>query len=224
MSSDNDDEQTEVPDFRDFLAPWNNAFGSRVLTCSPVRKGIVICMDISCKHDSLKKRLGGHDGSMKATPLEMVVINSFTGIDPREMTGSNEFVGWSQNELHFACYGTDSVENVSKRMFDDRAMLEKLRTYVSTFEGAAEMFRRSEELLQEDDAAAIMQCVNNWSGGMNPLLYLWCMKGRCQQMTSKIVRLKNTVGVWKEEYEKAKRETAQLKWKLKYQKKTGSTT
>jgi hypothetical protein len=49
------------------------------------------------------------------------------------------------------------------------------------------------------------------------------MKARNERMVGKIVRLKNTVDIWKEEAEKAKRETAQLKWKLKFLKKTTGT-
>jgi gas vesicle protein len=183
-------------------------------------------MDLSCnEHGNQKKGKGGHWGAPKATPLEHVVINSFTDINPRELTGSNEFVGWTENELHFACYGTDSLGETSKRMFDDKQMYEKLKTYVSTFEGAAEMFRKSEELMrsEEDVPSAIMTCVREWSGAMNPLIFLWCMKARNERMVGKIVRLKNTVDIWKEEAEKAKRETAQLKWKLKFLKKTTGT-
>lgn len=219
--SNTDSESEEAPDFRDFLAPWKDAFGSRVLTCSPVKRGSVICMDILCDLHGGKGKTGGHSRYRKATPLEHVVINSFTDVNPREATGGNEFVGWTENELHFACYGTDCVEETGRRMFANKSMNDKLKIYVSTFEGAAEMFRRSEELMQEDGVAAMFDCVKNWSGAMDPLLYLWCMKGRNQSMMNKIVRLKNTVEIWKEEAEKCKREVAQLKWKLKFIKKTG---
>lgn len=215
-----DSEESEAPDFRDFLAPWNAAFGSRVLTCSPVRQGVIICMDLYCQEHGVNANKG-HRHYPKATPLEHVVINSFTDVDPKEITGSSEFVGWTENELHFACFGTDCIEETTRRMFRSGTTSEKLKTYVSTFEGAAEMFGNSERIMEEDTAAGIMKCVNQWSGAMNPLLYLWCMKGRNTKMANKIVRLKNTVDVWKEEADKAKRETAQLKFKLKMMKKTG---
>ena len=225
MSSkgDSNSEATDT-DFRDCFAPWRDAFGMRILTCSPIRKGVAICMDINCmEHDVKGGKPGAHWRTSKASPLELVVINSFTGIDPKEMTGSNEFVGWTQTELHFACYGTDFVEEAQKRLFDNKAMNEKLKMYVSTFEGAAEVHRKSEEILREDNAAAVLNCVRMWSGAMNPLLFLWMMKGRNDKMVSKIARLKNTFNIWKEEADQAKRETAQLKFKLKMLKKTGET-
>lgn len=222
MSFSDDDSNLSSLGHMDLFAPWKEAFGDRVLTCSPVRKGVTICMDMTCTlHEMHGGKKGGHAMHAKATPLEMVVINSFTGIDPKEVAGSNEFVGWTQNEIHFACYGTDIIEETEKRMFDNLAMREKLKTYVSLFEGAGEMFRQCDDIMKEDSAAAILHCVKMWSGAMNPLIFLWGMKGRNDKMASKIVRLKNTVAIWKEEADKAKRETAQLKWKIKMLKKTG---
>lgn len=219
--SDNDS-VSDASNFRDMFAPWREAFGSRVLTCSPVAKGHIICMDMDCNLHGRddRGRAQGHTEYRKATPLELVVINSFSGINPREVVGSNEFVGWTESEIHFACYGTDDVAETQRRMFYNQATHEKLKTYVSMFEGAAEVFNRSYEILQEDTAASLTNCVREWSGAMNPLLFLWCMKGRNDKMASKIVRLKNTVLIWKDEAEKAKRENAQLKWKLKHLKKT----
>ncbi len=211
----------DVPEFRCFMAPWKEAFGTRVVTSSPIRKGSIICMDLKCN-------LHGRDPQgnkkaqsevYKATALEYVVINSFTDIEPKDSCGSNEFTGWTESELHFACYGTDDVALTQQKIFSNPIMHEKMKTYVSMFEGAAEMFLRSADIYKEDPSGGILKCVYEWSGAMDPLMYIWCVRGRNQKLASKIIRLKNTVSIWKDKAEKAKQETAQLKWKLKMAKK-----
>jgi hypothetical protein len=212
----------EAIDYGEFLVPWKGAFGLRALTCSPVRKGVAICMDVDCeKHDKKGRGVGKHSVSWKASPIEHVVVNAFSVVKPHDHVGCREFEGWTVRELEFACDNTDNLEATTRFMFENEVMAPKLKRYVSSHEGAAQEFERSEEIMEDDMEGAILTCVEAWSGSMNPLMYLWCMRGRMLSMTAKINRLRNTVDIWKSEADKAKNEVASLKWKLKMIRKTG---
>jgi hypothetical protein len=153
--------------------------------------------------------------------LTQIVVNAFSIVQPQDHVGCREFEGWTVRELGFACENTDNLEATRRFMFENEVMASKLKRYVASHEGAAQEFERSEEIMEDDIEGALFSCVEAWSGSMNPLMYLWCMRGRMMSMTAKISRLKNTVDIWKSEADKAKNEVAILKWKLKMIRKTG---
>jgi hypothetical protein len=57
------------------------------------------------------------------------------------------------------------------------------------------------------------------SGDVDPVLFVAVMKVKFDSMTEKIVRLQNTVSIWKDEAIKNKKETEMLKSKIRYLKK-----
>ena len=206
------------------LVPWKEAFGYRVVTSSPVRKGCYICMDPSCPfHDEDGKGTKDHNWTSKATALEQVVLNAFSGVDPADLVGTREFDGWTSADLHFACNSTYCAYETRKYMFGEGATAgpaaSKLRSFVSTFEKAALVYEENHNKLEVDVKRAIFDCIKNWSGGMHPLMFLYTMKARNDTLTAKVLRMRNTVDVWKWEAEKATSEVKRLKTKIKLLKK-----
>jgi hypothetical protein len=85
---------SEPNEFRNEILPWKDAFGAGALTCSPIRKGFVICMDMKCEyHKEDGRGKGDHSMSWKATALEQVVVHSFSVVEPGDFIGTREFEG-----------------------------------------------------------------------------------------------------------------------------------
>ena len=100
---------------KDALLPWRYACDARGCTCSPIRKGVSICMDMGCKeHDSRGFGIGKHNQCVLANDLEWIVVHSFSHVDPSYSIHAPEFEQWTLFELIKASDSTDDVDFVSK--------------------------------------------------------------------------------------------------------------
>ena len=226
MSIDNDFAVIREDECPNVLVPWKNAFGGRVLTCSPVRRGAIICMDPECRSHEGEYEQGvrNHAGCVKATSLEQVVINGFTNLDPMDAVGSREFTGWTFAEISFACSRTDDVKATKLFMFDGDEMPKKLKTLVSTFDGAARIYQEVQETIHRDGGYfALCGILDEWRGEMDALSFLHVMKARLDTCNRKVALLTNSVEIWKSDAIRAKSELERLKQAIKLLRKSSKT-
>jgi hypothetical protein len=123
------------------------------------------------------------------------------------------------SEIDFALNHTNDWKRTIAVMFDRGVTSAKLRSYVATYEGAADVFKRYEGMKEGSTREAVYKCINDWSGGVDPLIYLYMLRQRNATMSGKMMRLRNTVEVWKGEAEKHSIEIARLKNKIRFMKK-----
>jgi hypothetical protein len=179
-------------------------------------------MDRACeKHGGDGKGTGGHRFVWEATPLEWVVVQSFSEVEPAVAIHSGSFSGWSQGELYMVCYMTDDVDEVSKNLFNDMRVLTKMKRYISLFHAAASMLDEGVGVCGEGEqllpvGQRMVDLVSEWSDGVDPLTYIVMMKRRIDDMSGKITRLKNTATIWKEDSISREKEVGELKKKLRF--------
>lgn len=204
------------------LLPWKYAARAKCLTWSPVRQGVVVCMDLDCgKHRKgavVGEKHHGFDGDVAwASDLEWVVINSFGVVEPTVWVNEPEFHNWTQTELYCACHGTDRKSTTTKMFFGKGETACKMRLYVASYEGAA--YALGEHRDQSTSALRIQtleETIAEWSNGVDPVLYVIMMKKRLEWTTKKMSKLKNHVSVWKWEAEKSLRAKEALERKVKF--------
>jgi hypothetical protein len=162
----------------------------------------------------------------EASPLEWVVVQSFAEIEPSFSGHRGTFTNWSNAELYLACYSTDDVKEVNKEIFNNETMLRKMKSYVTLFHGAACALdegvgtaesQRIASALPED--RRLLDLVREWSDGIDPLTYVVMMKKRIDTLSGKVVRLNNTVEIWKGEATSKGKEVGDLKRRLHFLKK-----
>jgi hypothetical protein len=217
--------ESSVTFLRDCVFPWSSATSEGVLTCSPVRDGRIICIDTTCdQHDKDGKAIDTgdnsmHGGSWKATFLERVIVFSFKDIQPRNAVGMMQFEGWTETELKEACLNTNCSSFTNNSFFVNKVGARKLQKYVAGFANVSDII--SSDIYGEkiDGPAACWNCIANMSGDVDPVLFVAVMKVKFDSMSEKIVRLQNTVSIWKDEAIKNKKETEMLKSKIRYLKK-----
>jgi hypothetical protein len=177
-------------------------------------------MDMKCEyHQENGRGKGDHSLSWKATALEQVVVHSFGVVEPGDFIGTREFEGWTLSEIDFACNHTNDWKRTIALMFDRETTSAKLRSYVATHEGAADVFKRYENIKEGSTHEAVYKCIVEWSGGLDPLIYLYMLRQRNATMSGKMNRLRNSVNVWKGEAEKHSIEIGRLKNRIRFMKK-----
>jgi hypothetical protein len=214
----------DTQEYVGMMLPWKYAARAKAITCSPVRSGVVICMNAHCQFHDRRTGSGdvGHEfkNVYLASDLEWFVVNSFGTVDPIPCVELPEFHNWTQTELYLACYGTDSISKTRRLLFDDVQMSKKLKLYVSTFDGASSVLsERREAVVEPLRVQTLEETVLEWSNGVEPITFVVLMKKRNDMMMRKISLLRNTVDVWKSEAEKSLCRCRELERKVKFLKK-----
>ena len=205
------------------MLPWKYASRAKSLTCSPIRRGVIICMNIDCTmHVGKGANAVGH-GDMRAVlanDLEWVVVNSFGAVDPSTDVHEPQFHNWTITELYSACQNTDCKAATSRRFFDCPESSMKLRQYVSSFDGASSVLAESKRAVFEPlRRHTLEETISEWSNGIDPMIYVLMLKRSNERMTRKLSIMRNTIDIWKAEAEKDKSNCVDLKRKIKFMKK-----
>jgi hypothetical protein len=145
-------------------------------------------------------------------------VNSFAVVEPEVAVHSGEFGGWTHADMHVACFGSDDVERVSRHFFNNAGGAVRLRRYVSLYDQAGGAFLEIGNGVGEqgDVGERMVVIVKDWCGAVDPLTYVIMMKRRIDAMAAKIVRLQNTVDVWKAEVRDKEQKVSELARKVKF--------
>ena len=155
-----------------------------------------------------------------ASDLEWVVVNSFGLVEPSEYVHHPEFENWTMMELYGACHDTDCVDYTRKLFFDNEETSRKLKMYISSFDGACSVLSENRRAIQEPFRLhGLRETVEEWSNGVDPIVYVVMLKRRTDKMARKITIMKNTIDVWKNEAAVMNKKCAELEKKVRFLKK-----